>query len=116
MPRKCTVAGSEPLYARLKGALRFGIAILICLTALDTGATLVRPLEFCPAESGIARLAPGLPNVAVGTAPAARAVFEDAGPQPVLHVLRTVSGLLAKASGQSKAVAVRIATIIGFRG
>jgi hypothetical protein len=52
----------------------------------------------------------------VGTAPASRAVFEDAGPQPVLHVLRIVSGLLAKASGQSKAVAVRIATIIGFRG
>ena len=116
MPKKCTVTGSEPLYARLRRALRFGIAILICLTAFDTGATPVRPLNFCLAESNIAQLASGLALVSAGGDPASRAVFEDARPEPVLHVLRIVSGLLAQTSRQPKAVAVRMATIIGFRG
>src|SRR6185503_14120215 len=101
MPKKCTVTGSEPLCARLRSALRFCIAVLVCLTTLDTGAAPVSALDICVAESNIAQLTPGLTIVPAGGSPASRALFEDARLQPVLHALRIASGLVARTSRQS---------------
>ena len=119
MPRKCPTAGSEtrPLRStRFRTTIQYGIAILICLTALDTAATPIRRPQSGLVESGIAQLAPQLTTVAAAAVSPSIVPLEAGSLKVVKDALRVVSGLIAKTSQQSRAAAVRMATISGFRG
>ena len=118
MPKKCTATGSErqlPRQSRFSGALRCTVAVLICLTALDTSATPARPQSRL-ATPTVTQLTTGISAVTITAVQPPLGTLETVSPQPVKHALRAVSALVARASQESKTVAVRLTTVIGFRG
>jgi len=110
MPGTCPTKPSKPLSPCSRRALQRGIAILVCLVAFDTAATEARPLEFCPGGRDVAA------KVLIGALASPLVPREAVALPSVAQALRVVSALVIGTSQQSQAVAVQVATIIGFRG